>query len=52
MQPKNKLLNQYDIFWVVTPCSFVDGYQRFGATLCLHVQEKNSAFEGGGCSFL
>jgi hypothetical protein len=38
MQPRNKLLNQCDIFWVVTPCCFVDGYQRFGATFCLHIQ--------------
>jgi len=40
MQPRNKLLNQYDLFWVVIPCSFVDRYQRFGATFCLHIQGK------------
>jgi hypothetical protein len=25
-------------FWVVTPCSFVSGYQRFRGTCCLHLQ--------------
>jgi hypothetical protein len=40
MQPINMPLNQYDIFLVVTPCSFVDRYQRFGATFCLRIQGK------------
>jgi hypothetical protein len=26
------------MFWVVTPCSLVVGYQRFGDTRCLHIQ--------------
>jgi hypothetical protein len=25
-------------FWVVMPCSFAGGYQRFGGTWCLHLQ--------------
>ena len=40
VQPRNKLLNQYDIFWAVTSCSFIDRYQRFGANFCLHIQGK------------
>jgi len=24
-----------EVFWVVTPCSFVVGYQRFGRSCCL-----------------
>jgi hypothetical protein len=27
-----------EVFWVVTPCSDVVGYQRFGGTCCLHLQ--------------
>jgi hypothetical protein len=26
------------VFWVMTPCSYVVGYQRFGGPCCLHVQ--------------
>jgi len=29
---------QVDILWVVTPCSFVVGYQRFRGPCCLHLQ--------------
>jgi len=29
---------QVNIFWVITPCSFVVGYQRFGGLCCLHLQ--------------
>jgi hypothetical protein len=25
------------VFWDVTPCSFIDRYQRFGGTHCLHL---------------
>jgi hypothetical protein len=28
------------VFWVVTPCSDVVGYQRFGGPCCLHVQSE------------
>jgi hypothetical protein len=24
------------VFWVVAPCSLVEGYQRFGGRCCLH----------------
>jgi hypothetical protein len=27
-----------EVFWVVTPCSVVVGYQRFGGPSCLHLQ--------------
>jgi hypothetical protein len=29
---------QVQFFWVVTPCSVVVGYQRFGGPCCLHLQ--------------
>jgi hypothetical protein len=29
---------QVEVFWVVTPCSVVVGYQCFGEPFCLHVQ--------------
>jgi len=28
-----------DVFWVVTPCSAVLGYQHFGGPSCLHLQD-------------
>jgi len=28
---------QVEVFWVVTPCSVVVGYQRFGEPCCLHL---------------
>jgi hypothetical protein len=35
-------------FWVVTPCSVVVRYQRFGGPFCLHLQgEVNGAGEEG-----
>jgi hypothetical protein len=29
---------QVDVFWIVTPCSVVVGYQRFRGPCCLHFQ--------------
>jgi hypothetical protein len=29
---------QVDVFWVMTLCSVVVGYQRFGGPCCLHLQ--------------
>jgi hypothetical protein len=29
---------QVEVFWGVTQCSVVVGYQRFGAPCCLHLQ--------------
>jgi hypothetical protein len=29
------------VFWVVTPCSLVEVYQRFGGNFCLHHQGLN-----------
>jgi hypothetical protein len=29
---------QVEVFWVVTPCSAVVGYQFFGGPCCLHIQ--------------
>jgi len=26
------------VFWVVTPCNTVVGYQRFGGSCCFHLQ--------------
>jgi len=33
---------QVELFWVVTPCSVAEGYQRFGGPCCLqlHGEEK------------
>jgi hypothetical protein len=32
------------VLWVMTPCSLVDGYQRFGESCRFHLQvEKNVA---------
>jgi len=28
------------IFWVVTPCSYVAGYQCFIGPCCLHLQDE------------
>jgi len=33
-----KSVFQVAVFWVVTPCSHVLGYQRFGGPCCLHLQ--------------
>jgi hypothetical protein len=29
---------QAEVFWVVTPCSVVVGYQRFGGPYCLYLR--------------
>jgi hypothetical protein len=29
---------QIEVFWLVTPCSVVVGYRRFGSPYCLHLQ--------------
>jgi len=31
---------QVEVFWVVTSCSVVVGYQRFGEPCCLHLEDK------------
>jgi len=28
----------FEVFWVVTPCSVVVGYQRFRGPCCLHIK--------------
>jgi len=33
---------QVEVFWAVTPCSIVVGYQRFGGPCCLHLQGEVS----------
>jgi hypothetical protein len=32
---------QVEFFWILTPCSVVVGYQRFGGPCCLHLQDNN-----------
>jgi len=32
---------EVDVFWVLTPCSVVLGYQRFGGPCCLHLQRTS-----------
>jgi len=34
---------QVEVFWVVTPCSVVVGYQRFGVPSCLHLQGEDGS---------
>jgi len=34
---------QVDVFWIVTPCSFVTGHQRFRVPCCLHFTLKKEA---------
>jgi len=29
------------VFWVVTPCSVVERYQRFGGTCCIHFHSED-----------
>jgi hypothetical protein len=36
------LLFQVKVFWVMTPCNVVAGYQRFGGTCYLHLQGEVS----------
>jgi hypothetical protein len=36
-RPRTNIIYMH-LFWVVTPCGFVDRYQRFGETYCLHLQ--------------
>jgi hypothetical protein len=31
-------LSQIDVFWVVTPCSVMVGYNRFGGPCCIYLQ--------------
>jgi hypothetical protein len=48
LKPKNKyrcefeaftaVMFQVEIFWVVTPCCVVVGYQDFGEPCCLHLE--------------
>jgi hypothetical protein len=33
---------QVEVFWVVTPCSAVVGYHRFGGPCCLHLQGSDA----------
>jgi len=30
--------NQFEVFWVVTPCSVAIGHRRFGGPCCVHLQ--------------
>jgi hypothetical protein len=34
---ENKTVFQVEVFWIVTPCSVVVGYQRFRGSCCLHL---------------
>jgi len=33
-----EVMFQVEVFWVVTPCSEVVGYQRFRGPCCIHLQ--------------
>jgi len=39
---------QVEVFWVVTPCGVVVGYQRFGGPCCLHFQGEAAGVEEKG----
>jgi len=32
---------QVEVIWVVTPCSDMVGYERFGGPCCLHLQGED-----------
>jgi hypothetical protein len=34
---------QFEVFWVVTPCSVAVGCQTFGGPFCLHLQDDGSS---------
>jgi hypothetical protein len=36
---------QVEVFWVVTPCSVVVGYQRFRGPCCLHLLVNGDSLE-------
>jgi hypothetical protein len=36
----------FEVFWVVTPCSVVVGYQRFRGPCCRHLQSEVTRMEG------
>jgi len=36
----NFALFQLDVFWVVTPCSVVVGYQHLTGPCCIHLQDE------------
>jgi hypothetical protein len=40
---------QVEIFWVVTPCSAVVGYRRFGGPCYLHLEGEDSSRDLLGC---
>jgi hypothetical protein len=33
--------DQVEVFWIVTPCSDVVGYQRLGGSYCLQIHSKD-----------
>jgi len=37
LKPQTTSQKQLVVFWVMTPCSEVAGFQRFGAPYCLHL---------------
>jgi hypothetical protein len=36
---------QVTVFWIVTPCSDVIGYRRFGGSFCLHLHSEDRDFD-------
>jgi len=38
-----EVIVQVEIFWLLTPCSVVLGYQRFRRPCCLHIQSDGKA---------
>jgi hypothetical protein len=42
------VMNKAEVFWVVTPCSDVVGYRRFGGPSYLHLQDEVDGMGGNG----
>jgi len=41
------LIFRVELFWVVSPCSVVLGYQHFTGSCCLHLQGKVGLWNNG-----
>jgi hypothetical protein len=35
----------FEVFWILTPCSVLAGYQHFGGPCCLHLRVKTSIWK-------
>jgi len=42
LEEDDRVLFEVEVFWVVTPCSVVVGYQCFWGPSCLHCEDGGS----------